>query len=288
MNETLRAAAARQPQPFYMGSQFKGATIKTDEQYRAVHSAQYSLSTVGNLCKWPATEPARGQFALDDCNEAFAYARQQEQKFRGHNLCWGNDNPKWLEQGGFNGTELAEILSTHVHGVMRGVKEAAGGISPLCYDVVNEACNSTAPFKPNTWFPALPNYVDVAFQAARDADPDTKLFYNDYGADGLGGKSNQMYTMVASMVRRGIPIDGVGLQAHLSLKGPLDGSGDAKGASAPSSEADVSANIKRCHSRVEPAVSWSRTPSLLIRRLTPHLAAGTASSAWRCTSRSST
>lgn len=64
-------------------------------------------------------------------------------------------------------------------------------------------------------YPALPDYVAIAFHAARAADPAPKLFYNDFGVIGLGAKSNTMYAMVKSLVDRGVPIDGVGLQAHL-------------------------------------------------------------------------
>jgi hypothetical protein len=54
-----------------------------------------------------------------------------------------------------------------------------------------------------------------AFQAARAADPtkQTQLFYNDFGAEEAGSdKSETVYQMVASMVKREVPIDGVGLQ----------------------------------------------------------------------------
>ena len=70
--------------------------------------------------------------------------------------------------------------------------------------------------KKNVWYPEIPNYIDVAFQAARDADNNALLFYNDYGAEGLGGKADQVYTLVKSMVSRGVPIDGVGLQMHVN------------------------------------------------------------------------
>jgi len=257
MNESLRAAGARRG--LYIGSQFKGDTIVSDATYRAVHTEQFSLSTVGNMCKWPATEKAQGVFSLEECNKAFAYARGASQKFRGHNLCWGNNNPEWLETLAKTASpkELTAVLQAHIIGVMQGVKAASGGASPLAWDVVNEATNSTAPYKPNTWYPAVPNYVDEAFAAARAADPTVLLFYNDFGVESKGrAKAEQMYDMVASMVRRGVPIDGVGLQAHLSLgaAGRADGeenydawfSDDIKGRSkAPESLSAVSDNIKR-------------------------------------------
>ena len=245
LNETLRAAGMRHN--LFMGSQFKGATIDSDATYRTKHSREYSLSTVGNQCKWVATQPLQGKFTLKTCIQAYTYARSVDQKFRGHNLCWGNNNPAWLEYGEFSSAELAEILRHHIYSVMRGVKAAANGTSPLAWDVVNEAANNTAPFKPNTWYPALPNYVDIAFRAAREADPDTLLFYNDFSIAAAGTpKSDVVYQMVRSMRQRGIPIDGVGLQCHIK---PWDDDNDdpeieSKFEPVPSFAA-VSANIAR-------------------------------------------
>ena len=183
------------------------------------HTEQYALSTSGNVCKWATTERKRGEIDLTSCNAAFAYAISANQSFRGHNLCWGNNNPKWLDPRELDATELEHALVSHITAVMQGVRRDAGGASPLAWDVVNEAVNDTHFFKPNTWFPALANYVDVAFRAARRADPTPKLFYNDFAVAGLSAKSNTMYAMVKSMVERGVPIDGVGLQAHLHLDG---------------------------------------------------------------------
>ena len=55
-------------------------------------------------------------------------------------------------------------------------------------------------------------------EAARAAGgPNVQLFYNDYSAEGMSAKSNQMYLLAKSMVARGVPIDGVGLQFHWQL-----------------------------------------------------------------------
>jgi uncharacterized protein (TIGR03437 family) len=59
-----------------------------------------------------------------------------------------------------------------------------------------------------------------------------KLFYNDTGGEGLGAKSDAVYNLVSGLVNKGVPIDGVGLQMHVSVTG------------APSA-ADISANIQR-------------------------------------------
>lgn len=42
------------------------------------------------------------------------------------------------------------------------------------------------------------------------------MFYNDYGAELTNTKSNAIYAMVEDFKSRGVPIDGVGLQMHLT------------------------------------------------------------------------
>ena len=76
------------------------------------------------------------------------------------------------------------------------------------------------------------SYLDDAFNAAHAADPDARLYYNDYGADGLGAKSDYIYRLVQGMLARGVPIHGVGFQMHTV---PAD---------APSA-VDIAANMQR-------------------------------------------
>ena len=230
-NITLRQAGHNAG--IYMGSQFKLSEIhnNSDPTYRATHTSQYALSTAGNMCKWQATHPQQGHFDLSKCIAALDYSVSANQQFRGHNLCWGNDNPSWLVNGGFGTDALQKILQEHITTVMQGVVASSGTSTPFAWDVVNEACvtqedyeasgglaGNASFFKDNFWYPTLPNYVDIAFIAARQADPTALLFYNDYGQNALSGKADVVYNMVKSMLERGIPIDGVGMQQHVSLQ----------------------------------------------------------------------
>jgi endo-1,4-beta-xylanase len=59
--------------------------------------------------------------------------------------------------------------------------------------------------------------IAEAFKAARAADPDAKLYLNDYNIEGVGAKSDAVYNLVKSFKEQGIPIDGVGMQTNLLL-----------------------------------------------------------------------
>ncbi|HEY9063096.1 MAG TPA: endo-1,4-beta-xylanase, partial [Pseudobacteroides sp.] len=84
------------------------------------------------------------------------------------------------------------------------------------WDVVNEACDDSGNgLRRSVWTNKIGNdFIDIAFQTARKADPNALLFYNDYNIEDMGAKSNTAYNMIKSMKERGIPIDGVGFQCH--------------------------------------------------------------------------
>ena len=97
------------------------------------------------------------------------------------------------------------------------------------YNVVNEAFEKDGTLRGETtqdtenWLyeenPEEPyGYIEYAFKEARAANPDAKLYYNDYGLEYPSAKWDAVLEMVTDFVERGVPIDGVGFQGHLNMK----------------------------------------------------------------------
>jgi endo-1,4-beta-xylanase len=190
-----------------------------DTKYGPTLNQQYNLQTAENECKWDATEPNENSYSWTQCDYASDFARNSTSAFRGHNLCWGQQNPGWLTSGQWSVSQLETFLKDHITQCIQrynGTTKTA----TYCWDVVNEAVDdsgSSNVYKTAVpWYPAIPNYVNLSFQYARGASSSMKLFYNDYGGEGAGTKSDKIYNMVKSMKQGGIPIDGVGLQMHIS------------------------------------------------------------------------
>ena len=59
-----------------------------------------------------------------------------------------------------------------------------------------------------------PDYVAIALRAARAADPNARLYINDYGVETAGPGMRALHDLVASLNRDGVPIDCVSLQSH--------------------------------------------------------------------------
>jgi endo-1,4-beta-xylanase len=83
------------------------------------------------------------------------------------------------------------------------------------WDVVNEPFADDGGWRKSIWYEAMgPGHVAIALKAARAADPEAKLYINDYGVETAGPKMRALHDLVASLKRDGVPIDGVGLQSH--------------------------------------------------------------------------
>lgn len=201
-----------------------------DAGYAQAVGREFSLVVPENAMKFAETEPGAHQFDFCAADKIVSYAHANGMEVRGHNLVWEIDLPGWLTNGNYSSADASNILKEHINTVMGHYKGQL-----IDWDVVNEVISDSPPYglKDSYWLTQLGNnYVDQAFQWAHAADPSAKLFYNEYGAEGLGPKSDGVYNFVTGMLSRKIPIDGVGLQMHLDLN------------SGPSA-ADISSNMAR-------------------------------------------
>ena len=225
--QSLRGAAFNRK--ILIGAAAAPEYIRRDPQYASTLGREFSALTPENTMKFGPLEPTQGTFQFDDADFLVNFAEANGMQVRGHTLVWHNELPQWLLGGNFTREELIAIIREHISTV---VGRYRGHV--YAWDVVNEAIDDqTGQLRGTIWSKGIgPDYIDMAFRFAREADPNAKLIYNDYGGDGLGKKSDAIYALVKGMKERGVPIDGVGLQSHF----PLDG---------PPHAADVDANMKR-------------------------------------------
>ncbi|MER5523973.1 endo-1,4-beta-xylanase [Streptomyces sp. NPDC002677] len=181
--------------------------------YGDVAGAQFSSLTPGNAMKWGSVEPTQGSFNWTEADQIVAFAQAHNQQVRGHTLVWHSQNPGWLTNGTWTSAQLSSLLQNHISTEVGRYK---GRIA--AWDVVNEPFNEDGTYRTTLWYNGLgADYIANALTWAHAADPAAKLYINDYNVEGVNAKSTALYNLVKSLKAAGVPIDGVGLQAHLVL-----------------------------------------------------------------------
>ncbi len=156
-------------------------------------------------------EPTQGSFNWSEADQIVAFAQAHHQQVRGHTLVWHNQNPSWLTNGTWTQAQLSTLLQNHISTEVGRYK---GEIT--AWDVVNEPFNEDGTYRSTLWYDGLgATYIAQALTWAHTADPAAKLYINDYNVEGVNAKSTALYNLVKSLKAAGVPIDGVGLQAHL-------------------------------------------------------------------------
>jgi endo-1,4-beta-xylanase len=182
-------------------------------QFKTIASREFSVLTAENDMKHQRLQPSPGVFRFERADSLVAFAEASGMQMRGHTLVWHQQNASWLTAGSWTAQQATTLLQDHITAV---VSHFRGRI--VAWDVVNEAFIDDGTRRSTIWSATVgPDYIDVAFRAARAADPQALLFYNDYNIEGINAKSDSVYALVRSMQQRGVPIDGVGFQGHFQV-----------------------------------------------------------------------
>jgi Glycosyl hydrolase family 10 len=89
------------------------------------------------------------------------------------------------------------------------------------WDVVNEALSDSGGARDCIWQRVIgADWVEQAFRIADSVDPAVRLFYNEVRADVPNPKYEALIAMAGDFKARGVPLDGVGLQYHLTENHP--------------------------------------------------------------------
>ncbi|KUN73136.1 endo-1,4-beta-xylanase [Streptomyces canus] len=192
-----------------MGTAVTGS--KLTGTYGDLAGAQFNSLTPGNAMKWGSVEPTRGSYNWAEADQILNFAEAHGQQVRGHTLVWHSQNPSWLTNGTWTAAQLGQLMNDHI---ALEVGRYKGRLA--AWDVVNEPFNEDGTYRQTLWYNGLgTGYIAQALTAARAADPAARLYINDYNVEGVNAKSTALYNLVKSLKEQGVPIDGVGLQAHL-------------------------------------------------------------------------
>ncbi|MBS1664143.1 MAG: endo-1,4-beta-xylanase [Bacteroidetes bacterium] len=204
---------------FPIGVAVSPQSLKTDEANLILE--QFNSVTPENAMKMGPIHPSENQYNWRDADSIVAFAQRNHLKIRGHNLCWHNQAPRWFFTDSAGKQVTKEVLYQRLHDHIKEVVTRYKG-KIYAWDVVNEVISDKPDeyFRPSKFYEICgEEFVAKAFQYAHEADPDAILFYNDYNEINAT-KREKIFRLVKSLKDAGIPIGGLGLQAHWAVNEP--------------------------------------------------------------------
>lgn len=213
---SLRAHA--EARGLLIGCAVNMSLLEQQPSYGRVIAEQFNVVVGENCMKWAALRPTSATFDFKQADALVAFAEEHKLKVRGHNLCWHENLPEWFAATATK-ENARQLLTDHIHTVAGRYK---GRIHS--WDVVNEAIwikdGRSDGMRVSPWLELIgPEYVEIAFRAARDADPTAILTYNDYGLEYDTPDELAKRAAVLSLIERlqaaGAPLQAVGIQSHL-------------------------------------------------------------------------
>lgn len=179
--------------------------------------------------KWHVVEHTRGKRDTKGADAIVAFATERGMAMRGHTLVWPAKGrlPAWIEN--WPDGEASDLESALVAHVTEMAGRYRGRIES--WDVVNEGIEARDGRSDGLRRSILldrfdERYFDIAFTAARAADPGARLAYNDYGIEHeipwQVAKRRHVLDLLERLVRRGVPVDTLGIQSHLTASEPFD------------------------------------------------------------------
>lgn len=215
---TLRSAYA---DDFLIGVALDRETVE-GRRLRAAEIAarQFSSLTAENDMKWQSVQPEPGRYDFKAADAYVEFGLRHRMTVIGHTLVWHHQTPAWVFLGdsGAPATreELLRRMRNHILAVAGRYRGRIKG-----WDVVNEAVSDGPEgLRDSPWRRIIgDDFIDHAFRFAREADPTAELYYNDYGLENPA-KRERALALLRGLLKRGVPVDGVGIQGHYGLTHP--------------------------------------------------------------------
>jgi endo-1,4-beta-xylanase len=185
---------------------------------------EFNSVTPENDMKMGPIHPSENVYNWKNADEIVDFAVSHHIKIRGHNLCWHNQEPAWMFKGPNGEPVTKELLLKRLKGHVFAIAGRYKG-KIYAWDVVNEAVDdgddTTQIYRKSNWYNICngPDFIEAAFRYAHEADPNAKLYYNDYNSE-HPIKREKIYKLLKKLIADHVPIDGVGMQAHWKLNDP--------------------------------------------------------------------
>ena len=184
-----------------------------DPAAEAIVKEQFNQVVAENCMKGEVNHPEVNRFDFTDGDKLVDWAQKNGKTVIGHCLVWHSQPPKWMFTDANGKTVSREVLIGRMYNhIMTVVTHYKGKIKG--WDVVNEAFEDDGSYRKSPYYNIIgPEFIELAFQFAHEADPNVELYYNDYSTS-KPGKREAICKLVRSLKSKGLRIDAVGMQSH--------------------------------------------------------------------------
>ena len=195
------------------------SAINNDLPFGRMVGTDYHIAGTENSLKFSGLHPGSNTYSFGSADAILNHGTAHGQLARGHALLWHGSVPNWIASNAWTTAQLQTFAFDHIDTVVSRYRDRV-----FCWDVVNEAFNDNGTIRSTVWYDAPgigyaglgTRYIEEAFKRARAAATNCELIYNDYSAETDNTKSDAIYAMAQDFKARGVPIDGIGFQFHLS------------------------------------------------------------------------
>src|SRR6185295_6867965 len=135
--------------------------------YSQLLGEQFNALTPENATKWGSLQPVDpNHWEFEPADAIADFADEYEQVVKGHTLIWHQQLPSFIDAN----TTLRQLERYSTRHIERSVR-----------------------------------HFDRAFREAQEADRDARLYYNDYGIEGINAKSTAVYDLMTRLLARHVP-----------------------------------------------------------------------------------
>ncbi len=190
-----------------------------DTQDQALVLRHFDTITPENILKWQPVHPEPGRYNFAPADRLVEMSASAGLFLVGHTLVWHQQTPRWVFEGKDGQKADREVMlgrmREHIQAVAGRYRGKVHG-----WDVVNEAFEDDGTLRKTGWSEGIgPDFIEKAFEFAREAAPEAELYYNDYNL-WKPAKREAVERLVVALKAKGLRIDAVGEQAHYHVTGP--------------------------------------------------------------------
>ncbi len=183
-------------------------------KYLRILTSNFNYAVHENAIKWYDTEKEQGVVDYSVPDRILEILTALNVPMRGHCVYWAKDEflVDWLKD--LDNNELRSAIGSRAKSLISHYK---GKINE--FDLNNEMLHGD-------FFRSRLGYGVINEMAwmVKAHNPDAKIYTNDYGIVDVGYNAGPYANQIEKLLANGVPIDGIGMQAHRSIGGKVDNS----------------------------------------------------------------